>query len=445
MESEERDERDEYGATPLHRAAWAGDLSAIRSLLAAGANVNERVEDSHATGPSRLGFSALHFAAMNGHIDVITALLDAGADVNARDTEGGTPLHYAAGKGGSDVVSLLLKQGATPDAANEKGIAPLHYAAAAGSLDSSHTLLRAGADVNAQDGNGKTPLWYAARGGRGDVCYLLIHQWNAARTPDLPHAAAASGNTDTLLNCRGLDRTCDGDVDADGRSLLHEAAAHANAGMCDYLLSRSPFMNEQDPNAQDNRGRTPLHDLAALADHNEWRRKQSRRGTADTPQGIDTMDTYEVLCNHEADTRLRDNDGCLPLHAAARSGGVAATKALLTADSAPDSVGKKDKQGKTPLHLAAASGEAVVVNDLLSAGADVNAMDKEKQTPLHAAVAGEEVSIDVLKALLAAGADPKAKNGQGQTVEDVARANSNRLAKVLLKRALDQDNRGLGR
>jgi ankyrin repeat protein len=508
----ESDERDEYGTTPLHRAAQAGDLSAVCSLLAAGADVNESVEDSHAPDPNWLGFSALHFAAANGRVAVVKTLLEAGANVNAADTNGDTPLHYAAENGATEIVSLLLKQGATPNAANEEGgtplhyaatnghvavvqslleagadvnarctigstplhfaamlsstaevvslllkegatptarnedgCTPLHYAAETGAMEAVHLLLRAGADIDATTNEGLTPLWCAARQGHGDVCYLLINQWNAERTPDLSHAAATSGDVDTLLTCRGPDRMCDGDVDAEGRSLLHEAAMYAKAAMCKYLLTGSVFMEKQDPNARDSQGRTPLHYLAAHAERKERRRKQAIPASVSTPPGTDTLNTYKALRENGARTTLQDDSGRTPLHEAARSGSVVATMALLTVDKAYSSVGKKDKDGRIPLHLAAAdSGEVVVVNDLLGAGADVNARDKAGQTPLHAAMANTQVSIELLKALLAAGADPNAKDREGRTAEDVARTNDNRLAGVILHKAVDQHNQRQG-
>ena len=79
--------RDEYGWTPLHRAAGYGNPATIQALLAAGAEVMARGE---------LGSTPLHWAAAHGTPAIIQALLAAGADVMARDKYGRTPLHDAA-------------------------------------------------------------------------------------------------------------------------------------------------------------------------------------------------------------------------------------------------------------------------------------------------------------------------------------------------------------
>jgi hypothetical protein len=60
----------------LIAAVKKGDLEAVKSLIAKGANVNVR---------TNYGATALHFAADRGHLEIIKALVEAGADVNAKD------------------------------------------------------------------------------------------------------------------------------------------------------------------------------------------------------------------------------------------------------------------------------------------------------------------------------------------------------------------------
>jgi ankyrin repeat protein len=60
-----------------------------------------------------------------------------------------------------------------------------------------------------------------------------------------------------------------------------------------------------------------------------------------------------------------------PIHDAARKGDVKKVQALLQGD--PKLVNDKDNQGNTPLHVAALHGQLNVVQALLDAGADVNA------------------------------------------------------------------------
>ncbi|XP_068788469.1 oxysterol-binding protein-related protein 1 isoform X2 [Struthio camelus] len=77
----------------------------------------------------------------------------------------------------------------------------------------------------------------------------------------------------------------------------------------------------------------------------------------------------------------------------------------------------KSNLGWTPLHLACYFGHAVVVEDLLKAGADVNVLNDMGDTPLHrAAFTGRK---EVVMLLLQRNADTSIVNGSGQTAKEV--------------------------
>jgi uncharacterized protein len=101
------------GATPLLRAAKAGDVPAMKLLLAHGALVDL---------PTARGITPLMAAAGNGSagldtrgrykgepqsIEAVELLLAAGANIDARDRTGQTALHGAAGWGWNGVVKAL--------------------------------------------------------------------------------------------------------------------------------------------------------------------------------------------------------------------------------------------------------------------------------------------------------------------------------------------------
>jgi len=67
----------------LSESLKATDLSEIRELIQAGADVNVK---------NKTGITPLYMAARNGHDEIVTALLEAGANVNAATTNGETPL-----------------------------------------------------------------------------------------------------------------------------------------------------------------------------------------------------------------------------------------------------------------------------------------------------------------------------------------------------------------
>jgi len=72
------------------------------------------------------GLSALHYAAREGHLEIVRSLLAAGADIDA--VTGGdrsTPLLVAIINGHYDLAMFMLEQGADPNLASEDGAGPL--------------------------------------------------------------------------------------------------------------------------------------------------------------------------------------------------------------------------------------------------------------------------------------------------------------------------------
>lgn len=94
--------------TALHLAAFSGDVTRVRQLLASGARVDQRSMHDAACG----GATALHCAAVAGAAEVVDLLVRAGADLGARDEAGYTALHIAAERGDAAVVKVLVRAGA---------------------------------------------------------------------------------------------------------------------------------------------------------------------------------------------------------------------------------------------------------------------------------------------------------------------------------------------
>jgi ankyrin repeat protein len=135
----------EQPTNPLHRAAWTGDVTAIRSLVAQGSDVN-------ATDPQ--GLTALYWAARGGHPigphrcggedadrpAVLAALLDLGAHINAQDrrpripggSSGWTPLFVALHHEQWTSATLLLERGANPNILSDQRLSAMEMASAEG-------------------------------------------------------------------------------------------------------------------------------------------------------------------------------------------------------------------------------------------------------------------------------------------------------------------------
>lgn len=208
-----------YGDTPLHCAITAGNTSAVRLLLQAGAQVHTR--NTHGNTP-------LHTAAEMGHTGIAQALLQAGAVVDATAGFRWTPLMFAASNGHTATVQLLLKYGADPNAEDKLQQTPLLLAAQrrqstacahiyaaggryatelisavlAGQVKTVEHMLQNGADPNAADPHGYTPLMLACAHSTAAMRRLLLH----AKGVNL-NAADADGNTALILAAQQANTT----------------------------------------------------------------------------------------------------------------------------------------------------------------------------------------------------------------------------------------------
>ncbi|MCX8087455.1 MAG: ankyrin repeat domain-containing protein [Rhodocyclaceae bacterium] len=108
----------------------------------------------------------------------------------------------------------------------------------------------------------------------------------------------------------------------------------------------------------------------------------------------------------------------LPIHDAARLGTREEVERLLKENPALRDV-PTATMGSTPLHLAALNLDPGPLKALLAAGANPNARDKHGATPLH--MAAYATRTEHVKLLLKAGADPLIKTNEGRDVASLAR------------------------
>ena len=187
----------------LHRAAYDGDIEAVKNYIKDGTNLEER---------DGSGRTPLIIAAFASHEPIVTLLAEAGADMNvlehhaydivtiaavANDIEmldialqlgtsatnvtspyDGTALIAAAHLGHHDVVDRLIEGGAPLDHINNLNWTALIEAVILGDGESDHIktvelLLGAGADRSIADGQGVTPLEHAKSRGYTEMIKLL--------------------------------------------------------------------------------------------------------------------------------------------------------------------------------------------------------------------------------------------------------------------------------
>jgi len=351
-------------ASELARAAVAGDIAAVTTLLA------ERPELVH--GADRYGDRALAHAAGHGRLDVARLLLSRGASVDAARSgkdEGWSALFGATGWGArEDMVALLLDHGANVLArAQHHGAADdscLHNACRHESNGPIVSLLlsRGGRPLLAArcgDGDsrddGYTPLHVAVKRGFGEIARTLL---DSGAELDA-FSAAGLGMSDWLA---GRDTALDA-TDANGWTPLHWAASCGREDTAEYLLERKAPLD-----ARDRYGRAPVHH-AILTGHDALTHKLVACGAA--------LDDF--------------------------------ANAALGHAGAVESTTAQDAFGWTSLHWACRAGQTDAARALLDRGADPNATDSEGRPPLFIAAYNAR-HLPSVQALLDAGADPKVRD-----------------------------------
>jgi ankyrin repeat protein len=93
-------------------------------------------------------YTPIHLAAWKGNVNVMKFLLAHGADVNSKNGHGWTPLHLAAWTGSTEAVKFLLESRAQIQAVStDDHLAAPHLAAWKGNLATLQCLFQACADI----------------------------------------------------------------------------------------------------------------------------------------------------------------------------------------------------------------------------------------------------------------------------------------------------------
>ena len=354
-------------ATPVADAARRGDVAAVRTLLAQGEDANAAHGD---------GMSALHWAADRGDAEMAETLIHAGATVEAVTRIGlHTPLHVASTAGHAKVVELLLSAGADAMASTStSGVTPLHLAAGSGSVAAITALLGHGAEVDArEEAWGQTPLIFAAARDRVDAIRTLLER-----------------GADPDVTSKTVDLVADRRLAAEAQRRQRSVMEAFEAGDVEA---------------------TPSQIQAAVQAGRE------RYLSGDVPEAEESPDARPPA--------IETQGGLTALLHAVRQGYIDAAAALLDGGADIDRVSAGD--GTSPLLMATINAQFDLALVLVERGADPDiASSLNGVTPLWATVNAEwqprtrfpqpqqhgfqqATYLDVMKALLDAGADPDAR------------------------------------
>merc|ERR1711939_737013 len=100
----------------LHDAARRGDLQKLQEFLKDGKDVNAR---------DYKGVTPVGYAVGHDQLSAVKVLIDAKANLNDVDSVGNSAVHFAAGYGRVKVLEHLLARGAQASKANQMGMTAL--------------------------------------------------------------------------------------------------------------------------------------------------------------------------------------------------------------------------------------------------------------------------------------------------------------------------------
>lgn len=402
----------EISSLALPEAARNQDQKAVRALLNQKADANARSTD---------GSTALLWAAHWNDADAADLLLRAGADANAANDFRMTPLSEACTNGNSALVRLLLKSGANANTPIATGEAPLMTCARAGAADAVRLLVEYGAAVNAKEPKqNQTALMWAAAERHPDVVQALVDahadlKANSKQGFTAAHFAARVGDLESLkvLLAAGVDvniltqaegvsnRTTSQlniakTVGTIGYTPLLVAVVRGQLDLAQYLLDHGA-----DPNILA-AGYTPLH----------WASSQWESFTANPVYGF-----------NDAMAGIPDRQAKLGLAKALLAHG-ANVNARMTKPQPNFAGGYLDAVGATPFLLAASANDLEMMRLLLAAGADPKIRTATNASAIMAAAGlnhsiGEDTvteaqATETVNFLLKLGVEPKGETTFGE-------------------------------
>ena len=172
------------GCTPLIAAARVGQVEAIEELVKLGGNPNLETQ---------AGLTPLAAAVLSGSQDAIASLIANKANPNSSCRKGrGTALSVAAARGDARMVEQLVTLGASVDAVTVDGETALTTAAASGQLECIRALCDGGGSLDLETPKGLTALLAALLNGQAAAIEVLLM---CGCSPD---GLTASGNAPLL-------------------------------------------------------------------------------------------------------------------------------------------------------------------------------------------------------------------------------------------------------
>jgi len=360
------------GKTALYFAARKPNVTAVKELLSADANVKVLPDDKIK--------ELLKIAIDYSDKELLSLLLNAGVKPEFPIDETKTLFMYALENSDSDTIKLLIKNKADVNY-SFKGNYPLFSALESSNAEAVEILLKEKANTAVANSAGETPFTISIK--KNFPLSVSEALWNKDKNEITKALWQNIGSVDkerlSFLVLKGADLKS---KNKDGKTILAEAVAlNPDADVIEVLLAKCPKAGAE---------------LLSEAVKNP------------------SIRILELLLPNSQNLNIRDRESNTPLMLAASMGKFDFVKALISAGA---NVRGRNMNGKTALHLAAENPDstAELLSLLAENGINVNLADYEKDTPLSLAVK-TNADYENFAALIGKGAKTKTIFGGGNTL-----------------------------
>lgn len=356
------------GAEAIHAAAENGHLDVIKILWKHGVDINT----------VSIGISPVYIAVQYNRIQVVKFLLEKGALVDKpSNIDGSTPLYFATGVKNFKLVDILIGAGASPLYNGPVGSFPLLYAAMLGYYNIVKRMLQfPNIDVNFSVVGSITALQAACSSGHAHVVALLLMKGSSLHISTYPdgdtplHTAILSSHYEVITTI--IEHMSTTLSYSDMRDFVRKKNEVHGCAALHYAVQRAPNSKSSD---------LILQLLEVGADVNAtvsagifWGASSIYLAAA---SGNDVA--IKILLNNGADPNIPLNisvGGYTPLIAAIDRDHADAVKALLEPKidviMTEPNLGVGTSWTQSPLLYAVYKGNSIIVDYLLTAGADCN-------------------------------------------------------------------------
>ncbi len=386
----------------LHWAALRGNAELVEYLIAKGSDI--QTPDSHGSEP-------IVFAVSGGqkNVAVYDAFVKGGIDLKKKYRNGANLLLLGiANDNDLAIANYLTSKGLSLKDVDSEGATAFDYAAKSGNVEVLKNLLSKGVKAT------NAALIFMSQGGRGTAASIEAYKYLvedlklnpnfANKSGNVLHSIVRKPNQEEIINyflAKGVDVN---KADGEGVTPFMNAAAGKNLAVVELLAPKVKNIN-----AVNERGESAL--TAAIA--------------------TGSPEIAAFLLSKGANVKIEDQAGHNLAYFAVqnyRPAGPQAgakdelTEKLTLLKSKGLNVEGAQKDGSTLYHIAIAKADLGLLKKLAALKIDINAKNKEGLTVLHRAALISK-DDEILKYLIASGADKSLKTEFDETAYDLASEN----------------------